>query len=69
MQDIKYWVWLSRIEGLNPKLLNELIEKYDNPKILWNKTKEELIKDGIKESYVNCITNDIYKNNLDKYIW
>ena len=44
MKDIEYWIWLSRIEGLNPKLLNELLQKYDNPKALWNKTKEELIE-------------------------
>lgn len=68
MKDIEYWVWLSRIEGLNPKLLNDLLEKYDEPKILWNKNKEELIKDGLKEFYANCITNDVYKRNIDKYL-
>lgn len=68
MKDIEYWIWLSRIEGLNPKVLNDLLEKYDNPKTLWNKTKEELIIEGIKESYANEITNDIYKQNLDKYL-
>lgn len=68
MEDIKYWIWLSRIEGLNPKLLNDLLEKYDNPKILWNKTKEELIDEGMKESYANKITSSIYKQNLDKYL-
>ena len=41
MKDSEYWIWLSRIEGLNPKILNDLIEKYNNPKEIWNKTKEE----------------------------
>ncbi len=68
MEDSKYWIWLSRVEGLNPKLLNDLLEKYNQPKILWNKTKEELIKDGIKESYANYITSDVYKQNIDKYL-
>ena len=68
MQDSKYWVWLSKIEGLNPKLLYDLIEKYNNPKILWNKTKDELIKDGVKELYADKITNDEYKLNLNKYL-
>lgn len=68
MKDIEYWIWLSRIEGLNPKLLNDLLEKYDNPKTLWNKTKEELTIEGIKESYANEITNSIYRRNLDKYL-
>lgn len=68
MEDIEYWIWLSRIEGLNPKFLNDLLEKYKNPKIIWSKTKEELIVDEIKEKYVNEITNSIYRENLDKYL-
>jgi len=68
MKDIEYWIWLSRIEGLNPKNLNDLLEKYNEPKILWNKTKEELIEDGIKQSHAEEITNIIYKQNLDKYL-
>ena len=68
MKDIKYWIWLSRIEGLNPKFLNNLIEKYNNPKIIWNKTKDELIEDGIKEKYANEIINSSYRQNLDKYM-
>ena len=68
MKDIEYWIWLSRIEGLNPKFLNDLLEKYSNPKIIWNKTKEELLEDGIKEKYVNEIINIIYRKNLDKYL-
>lgn len=68
MQDIEYWVWLSRIEGLNTKLLNDLLKKYDSPKILWSKTKEELVQEGLKEIYADRITNNIYKLNLDKYI-
>lgn len=68
MKDIEYWIWLSRIEGLNPKLLNDLLEKYYDPRTLWNKTKEELTIEGIKESYANEITNSIYRQNLDKYL-
>ncbi len=68
MEDIKYWIWLSRIEGLNPKLLNDLLEKYNDPKVIWSKTKEELIDEGIKESYANNITNNKYKQNIDKYL-
>ena len=68
MKDIEYWIWLSRIEGLNPKILNNLLEKYDNPKTIWNKTKEELLEDGIKEKYIDELTNIIYRQNLDKYL-
>lgn len=68
MKDIEYWIWLSRIEGLNPKLLNDLLEKYGTPKILWNKTKEQLIEDGIKEKYACEITNNSYREELDRYL-
>jgi len=68
MKDIEYWIWLSRIEGLNPKILNELLEKYNNPKTIWNKTREELLEDGIKEKHINEITNSNYRKNLDKYL-
>ena len=68
MKDIEYWIWLSRIEGLNPKFLNDLLHKYNSPKIIWNKTKQELLEDGIKGKYVDEITNNIYRKNLDKYL-
>ena len=68
MKDIEYWIWLSRIEGLNPKFLNDLLDKYGNPKGIWDKTKEELLADGIKEKCANDITNIIYRKNLDKYL-
>lgn len=68
MKDIEYWIWLSRIEGLNPKFLNDLLEKYNNPKKIWDKTKEELIEDGIKEKYACEITSNRYREKLDKYL-
>ena len=68
MKDIEYWIWISRIEGINPKILNDLLKKYYSPKVLWNKTKEELIEDGIKEKYALEITNKIYREKLDKYL-
>lgn len=68
MEDIKYWIWLSRIEGLSPKLLNELLQKYKEPKILWDKTKEELTLEGIKEKNINQIIEPKYRQGLDKYI-
>lgn len=68
MQDSEYWIWLSRIEGLNPKILNDLLAKYTSPKVLWNTTKEQLLEDGLKESYASEITNNIYRPNLDKYL-
>lgn len=68
MKDIRYWIWLSRVEGLNPKVLNELLEKYKDPKVIWNKTKEELIQEGMKEIYADKITNSKYRIGLDRYL-
>lgn len=68
MEDIEYWIWLSRVEGLNPRLLNNLLGKYGSPKVLWNKTKEELIEDGIKEKHVDEIINSNYRQKIDKYL-
>ncbi len=68
MEDIEYWIWLSRIENLNPKVKNDLVKKYVNPKVLWNKTKEELIEDGIKEKHAEEIISNMYRQNIDKYI-
>ena len=68
MEDLKYWIWLSRIEGLTPKEKIELLDKFKNPNIIYNKTKDELIENGIKEKKAEIITKNEYKKNLDKYI-
>lgn len=67
-EDITYWIWLSRIEGLNPKVLNDLIKKYKHPKVLWDRAKEELIQEGMKEAYANKITDSKYRVGLDRYL-
>lgn len=68
MEELKYWVWLSRIESIPPKTLLYLLDKYKDPRKIWNVTKEELVLDGIKESYANRITDKLYKENLDKHL-
>ena len=67
MEDIEYWIWISRIEDLTPKFLINLLEKYKTPNNIWKKTKEELINDGIKAEYANKIADIKYRVNLDKY--
>ena len=68
MENVKYWIWLSRIEGINSKILIEVLSKYKSPEILWNKTKQELLEDGIKEIYAEELINGLYRTNLDKYL-
>jgi len=67
MEDLKYWIWLSRIENLSPKKILNLLKKYGNPEILYNKTKEDLINENLKEKEIEEILNAEYKTNLDKY--
>ena len=68
MKDAKYWIWFSRIENLTPKNLIELLIKFETPKNIFNKTKEEFIANGVKEKDAEKITDIKYKCNLDKYL-
>lgn len=68
MENVKYWIWLSRIEEISSKILIGLLNKYKSPEILWNKTKKELLADGIKQIYAEKLVNGSYRTNLDKYL-
>lgn len=69
MEDKKYWIWLSRIEGLGPIKIKQLLERYKVPEAIWKLTKEELIKTiGIKEKIANQILNKKYRINLGQYV-
>lgn len=68
MEEQEYWIWLSRIEGLGPIKMKELLGKYQTPKQIWNLTKEELIQTkGIGEKIANQILEGQYRQNLKKY--
>jgi DNA processing protein len=68
MNDLKYWIWLSRIDNISSLVLLNLIKRYKTPNELWNKTKEQLILDGINKNVIEKIINLQYRKNLDKYI-
>lgn len=68
MEEIKYWIWFSRIENLTPKLQLELLQKFNTPQKLWNKKEEELIAQGISDKTVKKICDPKYKKDLDKYL-
>ena len=42
MKDKKYWVWLSRIEGLGSIKINKLLQQFQNPENIWYQDEEEL---------------------------
>ena len=66
----KYWIWLSRIEGVGAIKIKRLLEKYKTPKEIWNLPKEELIKQkGLGEKVVEQILNQEYKKNLEQYCY
>lgn len=68
MEELKYWVWFSRIENLNPKEQLDLIQKFKTPKELWNKKEEELILLDTSEKIAKKICEPKYKKDLDKYL-
>lgn len=68
MEDLKYWIWLSRLENLTPKTLTNLLKKFGTPIEVWNKTKKELMLEGIKEKQANEIIDPRYRKNIDKYL-
>lgn len=68
MEDLRYWIWLSRIENVRKKVLYDLLEEYRLPEKIWNLNKDELIQLGLSKAIADNITNEEYKRNLDKYL-
>lgn len=69
MKDKKYWIWLSRIEGLGSIKKNKLLEIFVAPEVIWNLTYDDIIKiDGFGEHTAKAITNENYKQNLNQFI-
>jgi DNA processing protein len=69
MEKQKYWIWLSRIEGVGPIKIKELLKKYHSPEAIWNLTKDELLTiNGIGEVVANKILDIKYRQNLEQYI-
>lgn len=69
MNDKKYWIWLSRIEGLGSVRKNKLLEIYKTPKEIWKLQEKDILKiDGFGNNIANSILNNKYRENLDKYV-
>lgn len=67
MEELKYWIWLSRIENLGSIRTQRLLKIYNTPKEIWKLKKEDLIKiDGIGEKVANEILNIRYRYNLEE---
>lgn len=69
MEDKKYWIWLSRIEGLGSIKINKLLEIYKNPQTIWNLQAEELMQvEEIGTILANRICEEKYRKGLDIYL-
>lgn len=65
----KFWLWFSRLDKISYAKRRILIEKFKNPKKIWDLKKEELISIdsiGIKEA--NILLDFKYREDLEKYI-
>ena len=69
MDDLKYWVWLSRIECLGSKKKVKILEKYKTPAKIWKLEKHDLLSiEGIGEKIADEILDKKYRNGLDDII-
>ena len=69
IENLEYWIWISRIKCITYEILNLLIQKYDNIKNIWNLDKKELQKNKfLSKQIISELTNIMYKKNLEKYI-
>ena len=65
----RYWIWFSLIKNLGPKRKLKLLELYKNPEVIYNLTKEELLKvEGIGEETVDNIFNSKNEEILNYHI-
>lgn len=66
---MEYWIWLSRIEGLGPIKIKELLKQYKTPENIWKLNKNELMQTkGIGENIANNILKKEYRENLEQYV-
>jgi len=66
----KYWVWLSRIKGLNFNALQKILNESKTIENIWNMEKDTLYKiDGLNKELIEEILNVDYRRNLQNYIY
>ena len=69
MEDLEYWVWISKIKNLGSIKIQRLLEIYKHPKQIWNLKKEDLLKiEGIGEKSIEEILNNKYRIGLKEEI-
>ena len=67
MNNLKYWIWLSRLNKVENSTLHLLLNKYKKPEMIFCLNKKELIKNNIKTNEIEDILDVKNRENLDKY--
>ena len=66
--DRKFWIWFSRIKKLTIIQKNELIEKFENPEIIWRLSAEDLkCKTGYNDECITEILKKEYREGIDRF--
>lgn len=69
IEEKKYWVWFSLIPGLGSRKKLELLQKYGNPKIIYNLKESELLSiQGIGKELANRILNKNIREQIYNHI-
>ena len=69
LENKKYWVWLSLVNNIGSKIKQRLLEKYQNPELIYNATREELLQiQGIGEVLVEKILDYKIREEIKKHI-
>ena len=69
MEDLEYWIWISKIQKLGSIKAQKLLERYNHPKEIWNAKKEDLLKvEGIGEKIAEEILSNKYRIGLKEEI-
>jgi DNA processing protein len=65
MKNLKYWVWLSSIDGIGPKKFTQLVECFGSPLHVWNASDQDLRRIGLADKQVQAILSDNARQNID----
>ena len=69
-KNIKYWIWLSILSNkIKVTTIHQLLKEYKEPNVIWNLTKEELLKNYISKEEILEILKLEYKQNLESYLY
>lgn len=65
----KYWIWISRINGVGTQTIKKLLKKYESLENIWRLNKKQLMEcNGISEKIVDKILDNKYRVGIEKYI-